>query len=361
MGFYLPLLFIPAFLVALVCKFFWPHKITTKEWLLQGGGVLLSTMICFLVIMASALEATSDTSIFNGFVTGKESVHVSCSHQYVCGETCSTVTSTDSKGKRSSRRVCQPKYCDEHSYDVDWDVYSTLGTFTIDRVDRRGLREPDRWSSIELAEPVAVSKYVENFLLLDRNRFNTNESIHNKYVGKLPSYPKPYDYYRYNRVISEDSTDYDGINIWLNDQLRKDGAGKQLNVILVVTHNADDYFYALMEYWSGTKKNDVVLFYGIDDEENIKWARAMSFADGQNNQIMLKQLQTMTYERKFTDDLVKEQYRLIVQDFKRVPNKTFEYLKNGWVPPTWVIVMMVLLNLGAAIGVAWYVIKEDVA
>jgi len=116
-----------------------------------------------------------------------------------------------------------------------------------------------------------------------------------------------------------------------------------------------------MEYWSGARKNDVILFYGIDDEENIKWARAMSFADGQDNQIMLKQLQSMTYERKFTDQLVQEQYHLIKEDFKRVSNKKFEYMKNGWIPPTWVIVTMVLLNLASAIGIAVYVIKEDVA
>jgi len=315
------------------------------------------------VIAAAASSQTSDISIFNGFVTGKDSVHVSCSHQYKCGETCKSESYTDSKGKRRSRTVCRPKYCDEHSYDVDWDVYTTLGTYTIDRADRRGLKMPERYSVVEVADPVAQVGMVTNFMLLDRNRFKVDTAMHNRYVGKLPAYPKPYDYYRFNRVVQDPgvNTDYDGINIWLNAQLSHDGPTKQLNVILVVTQNPDDYFYALMEYWSGARKNDVILFYGIDDEENIKWARAMSFADGQDNQIMLKQLQSMTYERKFTDQLVQEQYHLIKEDFKRVSNKKFEYMKNGWIPPTWVIVTMVLLNLASAIGIAVYVIKEDVA
>ena len=361
--FYLPAVLIPALLVALVGKFFFPHKITKKEWGLQFLGVLLSTLILMGIVGASSFSLTWDSAIFNGQVTGKDSVHVSCSHQYKCGEVCRTETYTDSKGKSKSRRVCEPKYCDEHAYDVDWDVYTTLGTWTIDRVDRRGLTMPERYEMVKIGDPVAESRGVQNYLLLDRTRFNTSEQISARFKDKLPDYPKPYDYYRITRVVQDSGmdTDYDAINIWLNNQLRKDGPEKQLNVILVVTLNDADYFYALMEYWKGVRKNDVILFYGIDEEENIKWAKAMSFADGQDNQIMLKQLQSMTYERKFTDQLVQEQYQLIKEDFKRLPNKTFEYLKSGWVPPTWLVVTMMIINFGIAIGVAVFVIKEDVA
>lgn len=360
MGFYLPLIFLPAFLVVVIGKFIFPHQITKREWLLQAFGVVVTTLICMAFVAAAGMARTADYSVFNGFVTGKESVHVSCEHQYVCGETCHTERYTDSKGKSHSRRVCQPKYCDEHSYDVSWRVYTTLGAWTIRREDRRGLKTPMRWDQTEIEEPVSEIRSVSNYLLLDRNRFNADRLTSQKYAGKLPGYPPVYDYWRYNRVLNDNQVDYDGINIWLNNKLRNDGVKKQLNIILVVTLNPEDYYYALLEYWRGARKNDVILFYGVDDEENIKWAKAMSFADGQNNQIMLKQLQSMTYEQKFSDKLVQEQYQLIVEDFKRVPNKTFAYLKNGWVPPTWVIVTMTILNLIGALLVAYFVIKEDV-
>lgn len=359
---YLPMVFLPAFLVVAVCKWIWPHDITKKEWALQGVGVVISSLFCMLIVWMSSFSVIGDTAIFNGYVKDKERVKVSCSHHYQCGETCHMETYKDSKGKSHTKKVCVPKYCDEHSYDVDWDVYTTLGTFTIDRVDRRGLDMPDRWEMIEKEEPVSVASYVQNYMLLDGTRFKTSDLIRAKYFGKVPAYPNVYDYYRYNRIVQDagDSTDYDGINIWLNNQLRTDGAAKQLNVILVVTQHEEDYFYAVMEAWKGTRKNDVIVFYGIDDKSEIQWVKAMSFADGQNNQIMLKSVESLAYDRTLDVGLIQDQYRVIQEEFKRVPNKTFAYLTNGWIPPTWLIVVMSLLNLSVAIGVAWLVKTEDV-
>ena len=41
----------------------------------------------------------------------------------------------------------------EHDYDIDWDVKTTLGTFTISRIDRQGLSEPARWTSVKVGDP----------------------------------------------------------------------------------------------------------------------------------------------------------------------------------------------------------------
>lgn len=360
---YLPMVFLPAFLVVAICKWIWPHQITKKEWLLQGAGVLVSTLFCMVIVWTSSFSMISDISIFNGYVTGKERVEVSCRHEYKCGETCRTESYKDAKGKSHTRNVCEPKYCDEHSYDVDWDVYTTLGAYTIDRIDRRGLGKPDRWDMVDKNEPVSAVGYVSNYMLLDGTRFKTSELIRAKYFGKVPAYPSVHDYYRYNRIVQDpgDSTDYDDINIWLNNQLRTDGAAKQLNVILVVTQHEEDYFYAVMEAWRGTRKNDVIIFYGVDDKLGIQWVKAASFADGQNNQIMLKNVELLAYDQTLSVELIQKQYHVVAEEFKRVPNKTFAYLTNGWIPPTWLIVVMSLLNFGVAIGVAYFVKTEDVA
>lgn len=361
MWFYLPIVFIPALLVVVGAKWIWPHHITIREWGLQFLGLLIGTLVSVGLIWSSTFALSGDFSIFNGYVTGKESVEVTCQHEHQCGETCRTETSTDSKGVKSSRQVCEPKYCKDHAYDVDWDVYTTLGTWTIDRVDRRGLDEPPRWEMIEKGEPVAESRYVNNYMLLDSGRFLTDPKVMEQFKGNLLEYPKPYDYYRYNRVVQDNGQDYDGINIWLNNKLRQDGAEKELNIILVVTRNDAAYYYALMEHWKGTRKNDVILFYGVDDEEKIQWAKAISFADGQNNQVLLSSLVTMTYGKTFSDQLVQEQYAKIAQDFQRIPNGTFEYMREGYSPPTWWVLIVALINLLIAIGVTWFVIKEDVA
>lgn len=363
MWYYLPIVFLPAFLVMVVSKFVFPHRVTWKEWALQLGAGLVMTLICLGLTVAGASIGSSDFSIFSGEVTSKNSERVSCEHQYVCGEDCYWVTDTDSKGKTTRRQQCDPVYCDEHDYDVSWRVYTTLGRWTIDRVDRRGTKMPQRWDDVEIGEPVQERRGVSNYLLLNEERFNTSEQIRQKFAGEVFEYPQPYDYYRYQRVLQDDlKQDYDGISIWLNEQLKKDGAAKQLNVLLVVTHVTDpDFFYAQIEKWKGVRKNDVVLFYGIDGNDKIQWSRAMSFADGQNNQIMLKELETMTYTQSFGVELVQAQYKKIVNEFHRVPNSTFAYMKDAWVPPTgWVITMMIV-NLLVAIGVAWVVINEDLA
>ena len=115
-----------------------------------------------------------------------------------------------------------------------------------------------------------------------------------------------------------------------------------------------------MEAWKGPRKNDVILFYGVDDKENIQWFKAISFADGQNNQVMLNNLQSMTYGRSFDDKLVQDQYKVITEEFRRTPNNTFEYMKDGWVPSTWLIVFMVVLNILATGGFTAFVVRERV-
>lgn len=360
MGFYLAIIAIPSILLITFCKFFFNHKINWKEWLAQFGILAVTTSLCMGLLWAGAMTMSGDFSIWNGYVTEKVRDEVTCSHEHQCGETCSNVSSTDSKGKTTTRRVCSPKYCKDHAYDVDWDVRTTLGRWTIDRVDRRGLEEPQRWSEVEVGDPVAESRYAKNYLLIDPNRFVTDPAIFAKYAGTLPDYPKPYDYYRYYRVLDDSKRDNDGINIWLNEQLRKDGAAKELNVILVVTKNDPDYYYALMQYWRGARKNEVILFYGVDDEDKVQWVKAISFADGQNNQIMLKELETMTYEQTFTDQLVQQQYKLIVEKFNRIPNAEFAFMAEAYAPPVWWVIVLVLLNLCGTAGISYVFIKEDV-
>lgn len=361
MWYYLPIVFIPSILVVVCSKFFFPHRVTFKEWGLQFLGVLIGTLICLGMIMAASGIRSGDFSIFSGYVTDKARVKVSCGHQYKCGETCYPVSTTNSKGQVSTRTQCDPIYCDEHPWDVDWDVYTTLGTWTIRREDRRGLEMPPRWEMVEKDDPVAESRYVQNFMLLDPQRYTTVQSIYDQFKDAMPAYPQPFDYYNIRRVVQDDDQDYDGINIWLNNRLKVDGLAKQLNVILVVVHQPADYYYALMQHWQGVRKNDVVMVYGIDNENNITWSRAAAFADGQGNQIMLKTLESMTMAKKFGIELVQEQYELIVKDFQRIPNSTFEYLKKAWSPPTWWVLTMAFINLAFAIGIAVFVIKEDVA
>lgn len=351
MGYYLLVILIPALILVLVARWLFPHKITLKEWGLQFGGLVISTGLCLGIAASSGFFSTYDTEILNGYVTSKKPVHVSCEHQYKCGETCST----DSKGNRN----CVPIYCDEHSYDVDWDVHTTVGTFTIDRVDRQGIREPKRFHNINIGEFAANSSYTKNYLLVDKTRFDTDEAIVKKYEGKVPKYPSPFDYYRFNRVVNTTDQSFNYLNVFLNNQLKEMGARKQLNIILVITEYSEDFYNALYKEWNGGKKNDVIMVYGIDSSRNIKWFKATSFADGQDNRELLTRLRMETHNNKLSLDLVTKQTQLIDKHFTRLPNETFSYMDSFSDISIWLILFCSFINVCFSLGITYFVYKED--
>lgn len=358
--YYLPLVLIPSLLIVLSARWFFKHRITNKEWAFQAGGLVISTLMGLLVLAAAGNGLSWDFNVVNGQVTGKKSVRVSCQHQYKCGETCHNETTRDSKGNVSTRRVCVPIYCDEHDYDIDWDVYTSVGTFTIDRINRQGTKEPPRWTKVEEGEPASAIRPVLNYLFLDSTRFKADPAVSERYKGTLFNYPDTFDYYRFNRVLSDNGKDYKDINRWLNNKLRLMGPKKQLNIILVVTRKGPDFYFAQMEAWRGARKNDVIIFTGVDENEKVVWNKAISFADGQSNQILLKELETMYYpDKQFNLELVTRWTNHIEQDFKRLPNSTFLYLKDGYVPPFWLGMTIMVFNLLATLGITFVFVRED--
>ena len=348
---YLLIVFIPAMLWVLLSKAIFRKTITMMEWCIQCAALIVVSLMMWFFIAMGSLSMSYDTEILNGYITGKESVRVTCTHEHQCGETCWK----DKDGKRH----CKPKYCKDHAYDVDWDVHSTVGSFTIDRLDRRGLQEPPRWTDVVIGEPAARASYAQNYMLLQEGHFNTSDTIMSKYAGKLPKYPETYDYYRYNRVINETKTDYGWINTYLNDQLRQMGKEKQLNVIVVITDKPYDYYTAIRQEWQGTKRNDVQLYFGLDPDGNIAWFKADSFADGQSNATMLESLRIPTLNAKITPELINEQMLIIKQKFVRLPNEKLEYLKDQWSPSIGFITFLTILNLLISIGVSIAMHKED--
>lgn len=352
MGYYLLLILVPAFIIVLVARWIFPHKITLKEWGLQFGGLVLSTGLCLGIAASSGVFSTYDTEILNGYVTSKAPVKVSCDHMYKCGESCST----DGKGNTT----CVPIYCPEHSYDIDWDVHTTVGTFTIARVDEQGLREPKRFTAVNIGEFAATSHYARNYLLMDKSRFDTDDAIVAKYEGQIPKYPRPFDYYRFNRVVNTTDQSFNYLNAYLNSQLREMGARKEVNIILVITENSEDFYEALNKAWTGGKKNDVIMVYGIDSSRNVKWFRATSFADGQDNRELLTRLRMETHNTQLSLNLVMNQTKLIDEHFTRLPNETFSYMDSFSEIPVWLILFCAILNVCISIGITYFVYKEDV-
>lgn len=319
------------------------------------GANLLVAVISLAIFAGYAHNKMSDVEILNGIVTGKQQVRVSCEHSYSCNcrQSCS-----GSGNSRTCSQVCDT--CYEHSNDWDWDVHSSVGTFTINRVDRRGKDEPPRWTAVQTGEHASNENSYQNPLLADDSTlFITDKSVIGKYEGKLPKYPMPFDYYRYYRVIGNPvGVDKRGLNNYLNEYLKSNGVVKQLNILTVFTTEPEIYFEVLMSHWKGGKKNDVIMVYGIDNQGNVKWFKSNSYAKGMNNREMHTNLRQAVLGSKLSLDIIKEQTLTVHKKFVRLSTEEFEYKKQNIEIPTGLVIFVLILNLLASVGINLYM-KEN--
>jgi hypothetical protein len=347
------IIFIPAVLMTLFFKFFWHEHITTKESMISLGANILASAICLGLLYAFLYGKLHDREVISGQVTGKARVQVSCSHSYSCN--CRTTCSGSGSNRTCSER-CDT--CYDHPWDIDWDVYTTLGTYTIDRTDRRGLEQPERWSIVKDGEPVADTNSYRNYLLADPNSLfvELKQGTHNSF--KVPDYPNIYDYWKINRVIGpvENAAQ---LNMTLNERLKTMGPSKQLNVVVVATKEPKEFYNALMANWRGGKKNDVIMVHGLDDSGKVIWFKANSYAMGQGNIELLLHLEEISVDKKLDEQLVLSQLALIEQKFVRLPAKEFEFKASMLEPPIWAVFMMFLINLAISFFVSKHMKDTD--
>jgi hypothetical protein len=331
------------------------EKITGKEFALSALcniGVAIFSMIFFFIYLTTQ---ASDFEIWNGQVVNKERNEVSCSHSYDCPP-CKKVCTKRSDGSKSCHKECST--CYKHDYDVDWDVFTTVGTFTISRGagNEQGLRPPRDWKNAQIGDPAASEHGYENFLLIgDDSLTFKSESLEERYAAIIHGYPEVYSYYSYNRVLN---TTKAGTS-WLNDKVSKwlstKGNQKQLNIIYILTEESPDYFVATMSKWAGGKKNDLIIMVGMDQSgKEILWFNANTYAKGMNNRELITELKFMSVGKPFTPQLVDAHLAMIDEKFVRLPAETFAKKKSEVQIPLWFSLIMATLNLLASYGVSRY-------
>lgn len=334
-----------------------------------GGAFFISKQICvkeILIMLVVQLmiagtsagivynSATADTEVWNSRVASKEKKWTSCEHSYQCRcRSCNC----DSKGRCS--QCCDT--CYDHTNDWNWNVYTSMSeTIRIARVDRQGVREPERWSRVIIGEPVATAHSFTNYVKASPDSLFRKSGQTEKYAGLIPEYPIDiYDYYRLNRIVLVNGAKIDSVETWRKDldELNATlGASKQVNIILVfVRELAPDYFYALEQNWIGAKKNDVVVVMGIGVDNRINWANTMSWESNE------------TFKVKLRDDLVSktldhEQIMADISDnirayHERKPMAEFEYLKAVITPSVteWVVTMIIGLLVSVGMSVMFHI------
>lgn len=356
---------IPSFFICIVMKLLFKHDINTKEFALHIIAVIISAAVMMGITYASLYISMTDTEILNGKVLSKSrdvetcTQYSSCKH-YTIHEKCNYYR--DSNGKR--QKSCTSYKVFDYPYEVDWNVKTTVSSHTIDRVNRQGTIMPERWGSIKIGDPASSDHMYINYLLGNKDSLFYQETYEkdfsDEYKKTIPEYPKIYDYYKVDHVINLTNINSIGYNDYINYILRDMGAEKQVNIIMIMYPFSDKEFEkAILSKWRGGKKNDVIMFYGLDNDGVVRYFSSTSFAKGMNNEILHSTLRMDTMSEKMSIDLVKKTMYDVQQKFKRLPNKEFEYLKYKLEPSIWIVILCSIISAGISIGIGIYMRKNE--
>jgi hypothetical protein len=334
--------------------------IASKTICWKEMGVTLAAVVAINLIGLglSFAGATHDTELLNGRVTNKKQVTTSCSHSYSCR--CRPVTSCSGSGK--TRHCSTSTKCDtcyEHLFDYDWKVYSTVGNFTISRVDRQGTSEPPRFTKVVIGEPATdTNSYVNYIKAAPGSVLRITGQVKN-FPNLLPRYPGTFDYYRSNQLVTVGVPTMPAVEEAVTNLNADLGGKKQVNFLMVVVNTTNpDYLYALSEHWLGGKKNDVILVVGVAGKD-IKWSGVLTWS---NVELLKVELRDAAMAAKTTDNLVSvvEKARTIINDkFRRKPMEDFKYLSYQYSPSNTVMVVLLVLGLLVSVGLSMYFLHND--
>lgn len=310
-------------------------------------GVVAAVMAIGLGI--AYWSRTDDVEIWDGSVSGKARVEVSCEHSYECN----CYYTTDSKG--NSTRHCST--CYEHLYDVDWDVYSDIGkTVSIARIDRQGVDMPPRWGAVYKGEPFAFQHHYTNYIKANPESVLLGQKGDLKKFGRLiPEYPRVYDYYKVNHIINMGVPNVDvGTWNWLLSQADKTlGPYKQLNLIVVLVPTDDQsYVYAFKDVWLGGKKNDAIILIGSTDGHTIAWTDVVSWTTNKGYIIDLRDaiLKIGTLDKR--DDIVNTISQKSSTEFVRMHMKNYKWLTRNFQPSGTALIILFILGTIFSLGTA---------
>lgn len=344
---------------ALTVHLLFRPRITFMESLVQCG---VASVIAGIVLLAIFHKDLDDTAILNGQVTDKQRVRVSCSHSYSCN--CYTTCS----GTGSSRTCTQHcSTCYEHSYDVDWRVSTTVGNLEIDRINRQGTHEPPRWTQVQIGEPAARTESYRNYIKASPGSlFAMNQTADDatKFPNMFPQYPRVYDYYRVNRILTAGGATYPQskeLNDTLNNALRTLGPSKQVNIVVLFAKTTNpEYRYALERAWIGGKKNDVLVVIGMDNSNQFSWVDTITFGKNSGNEmlavLMRDRVKAVAKDQQLGNAqvLAGAIISTVSTDFHRKSMKDFEYLKGDYSPSTKALMWFAIIQLLVLTGTTFF-------
>lgn len=356
--------------IALFCKFALRFNISWVELVVQ---LFSGTAVLSLIWWGGNAMTGMDTEILNGSVTGKHawqfSCHTNTSNPCQNGYMCHIHTVCTGSGKDRSCHT-ESDTCYVYPWEKNWYVDTNLPnkTVEIDRIDKQGRFEPERYHSAKVGDPASQTHSYKNLVRAasstlyrdDLAKETANQSL-------LPEYPvKIVDYYRIDRIITPNSI-LKTEAAWNNEMskiLAKLGPTKQMNMVVVIVDGAQkDYPFGLRSFWKGFKKNDAILVIGTN-KGVIAWAEVMSWSKAPIFDFKMRSM-LLDYQGKSVNDidpteLFSKVYTVSNENFVRRSMSDFEYLRSDIPPPSWLVWLSTIVAVIFGIGTSILFQKIDI-
>ncbi len=347
--------------IALIFKYQLKKTYTWKELGINLGVVFaLVTIIWF----SGSMSQTADVEVWNGKILSKSRVQDSYVRSYSCN--CRSVCSGSGKNQTCST-VCDT--CYEDRYTVDWTARSTVGGITFKSLDSGSrsvyrTKDPAAYKKCSVGEPASKEHRYTNYVkAAPDSLFNTalDEDVY-----PIPAYPRVHSFYKVNRVLNVStklkSKDIATLDRLLSESLILLGAKKQVNIIVILTEIDDSsYRFSVENKWLGAKKNDVVVFLGLDGD-TITWTDVMTWGLNRGNEVFQATLKSeLSSIKTFNAQSIAE---VVVNTtgslYDRPMMKDYEYLKDDIQPPGWLLTTCFILSLLVSLGLTYFFHKNEV-
>ncbi len=382
-------------------------------WKFVAPCFAIPAIIGSIFYFTYAQIVTTDVEYFGGYVKVAEyhedwNERVSCRHEIPCSHTkyC-TKTCRDSKGSSYScgTEACGTLHSNDgyyHSYDVDyhppsWQVVDSNGTtFDIgqDTFEKLAVRWNNRvfkdlnrcWGRIGCVHDNDGDMYIASFDNLDEH-IETTAITHN-YTNNIPasnsllkfrdispqealregvySYPDIHNYFQTNIIapkslnVATPENDY-----YIQLINAKLGRKKQVRCFLLVYQNKSSMVSEIQErYWQGGNKNEIIVMVGVDNELNVQWARAFSWAftsTEYGNKLKAAEIKNFIAEQKKLDipEIGKYLYERIEKDYVRRPFTPINK-DTAIAYPMWLCLICIILSNGITISLILFPLAPDI-
>jgi hypothetical protein len=343
------------------------------DWRIAIGATLLAFVGTFMTIEVDSYSFTLDNEIWNGEISSKFNDRRSCQtgwHSYqdsFCTEyRTREVDDPPSCSGSGKDRTCTPQSHTEYKYLYSWEgkwfVYAKNlknTSWQIKRVDRQGAIEPPTYTLINVGDPASIPNSYTNYVkAASDSLFNDDGSKEEKYKDLIPTYPDDiYNGFKIDRVISVgiDSIDLKKYSLQLSNVLKDLGPNKQMNAIIVLSDAKKtdiDFSFAVRRAWKGFKKNDAVIFIGLDDKK-IAWTSVLSWSKFDIFNVDMRESINDLKGKDIDDSLptiIQNLHDIGMKDYQRREMKDFEYLASQIPRSTYAIIATVLLMTALIVG-----------